>query len=169
VQRQSAGQWAGNEADAFMPQGSEVLYSLANTIRIVYANVTYARCFWPNVHEDQRQVPEAEVIKQIVFHAKCKYRDSIHPALNHSSNSELHALGVVNRGCEENFVMLFNGQSFKSLDYFWEKWIGDFGNNQTKNAAAPRNQCTRRAVGVVSQLVTSRRVLPIGCLRSLLG
>ena len=49
--------------------------------------------------------------------------------------------------------MLFNGQGFKSLDNFWKKWIGDFGNNQTKNAAAPRNQCARRAVGVVSQLV----------------
>ncbi len=74
---------ARNKCNSRMPQRGQMLDGLPDPILIVDPNVGYARCIWPNVHENQRYLPETQVLKQRFFHAKCKDRDTINPALYH--------------------------------------------------------------------------------------
>jgi len=59
----------------------------------------------------------------------------------------------MNRGGEENFVVLLDCQGFKCLHNLWEKRVGDLGNDQSKDTTSSRDQRTRLPVRVVSEFL----------------
>ena len=80
------------------------------------------------------------MFEQLVFHAEGKNGDAVDAAFDHSADGEFHALGIVNRGGEQNFVVFFDRQGLEGLHNFGEKRIGKLGDDQSKNATAAGNE-----------------------------
>jgi len=50
---------------------------------------------------------------------------------------------------------VLDGGLFENVDDFRKKWVRNFGNDQSKNAAAPGNQCPRLRVREIAQFFDS--------------
>src|SRR5690242_15667142 len=118
-----------------MTQCREMLDGLPNSMTIVDANIGDTRHVGSHVHEDERHFTEAQAGKQGLLHAEGENSDAIDAAFNHSPDSKLHAFGIVNRGSEKNLVIVLDGDVLERLHDLWEKWIGDFGNDEAKDTA----------------------------------
>src|SRR4051812_34261779 len=93
-----------------------------------------------------------KILDKRVLHAKGEDSDAIDSSLKHAPYSKLHTLSVVNRGSKQDFVVVLNGQVFKSLNDLGEKWVCDLRNNQAKHATAAGTKRTRCRVGVIAKL-----------------
>src|SRR3984893_10276707 len=60
--------------------------------------------------------------------------------------------------------MVLDGNPLENLHDFREKGIGDFGNDEAKNAAPPRNQCSSLGIRIVTKLL-DHLPNPLGKLR----
>src|SRR6267378_3753895 len=60
--------------------------------------------------------------------------------------------------------MVLDGNPLENLHDFRKKGIGDFGNDQAKNAAPPRNQCSSLRIRIIAKLL-DHLPNPLGQLR----
>ena len=127
------------ESDLLMPQGRQVLHRLPNPIGIIDTNITDARRFRPDVNEHQRQVPEAEVFQQLVFHTEGKNSDAVDASFDHPANGKFHALWIMNGGGQQNLIILRDREGLKRLHDLWEKRVGNFRNDQSEHPALAGN------------------------------
>jgi len=129
-----------------------MLHGLADSVRIIDADIADAWCLRTHVNENERQISKSQVFQELVFQSERKNRDAIHASLDHSADREFHSFGIVNRGGKKDFVVLLDGQRLERLNDFGEEGISDFRNDQPEHAAASGDQCPGLAIGVVSKL-----------------
>ena len=130
-----------------------MLHRLADSVQIVDPDIADPRARRPDINEDQRHLPEFEVLKQHFFHTEGQDRNAFHPALDHSAYGALHPFRVVPRRGQQDFIAVLDRDGFEYLNDFWKEWVGDFGNNETENPAAPGNQRPRLRIRVVTQFL----------------
>src|SRR5689334_5270711 len=123
-----------------MPESCEVLHGLANAILVVDRNVADARKLRSHVNKHKRNLAVVQIFDERIFHPEGKDSYAIYASLNHAAHREFHSLGVVDRGGQKDFIIMLDGEVFERLDYFGEKGIGDFRNDQPKDATTAGNQ-----------------------------
>src|SRR5258708_29804511 len=128
-----------------------MLDGLSDAVKIVDANIANAWCSRANVDKDKRDLSKAQVLQQRVFHAESENGHAIDTAFDHPANGELHAFGLMHRGSKQDFITVLNAQRFERLNNLWKKWIGDFRNDQAKDATLSRAQSARLPIGKVAE------------------
>src|ERR1700747_3424913 len=56
-------------------------------------------------------------------------------------------------GSQENFVVVLYRQILERLNNLRKERVCDFGDNQSEDAASPKNQSASLSVGVIAQLI----------------
>lgn len=136
-----------------MSQGRKVLHSLPNASFIIDANVADARQIRSHVHKYQRYLPKPQVLNQRIFHPEGKHRNSVDTTLNHPSYGQLHPPWIMHRGSEQDFIVLLDRQVLERLDNLRKERIGDFGNDESEEAALTGDQAARLAVEKIPKLL----------------
>ena len=63
-------------------------------------------------------------------------RNTFHAMLDHATDGDLHAFGIVRRRGQQDFVVILDGNVLKDLHDLGEERIGDLRDNQAENTAA---------------------------------
>ena len=93
--------------------------------------------------------------------------DAVDFAFDHAANASRHALGIVIRVSDDDFLAALYRLIFETFHQFGEKRIGDIGDDEPQHAASSRNQRAGVGVGIEVQLFDGlahtrrrRRALP---------
>jgi hypothetical protein len=140
---------AGDKGDPLMPQCRQVLDCLSNAASVVNFDVADPGNCRRHIYKDQWHFSKSQVLEQRVFHAESEDRHTLHSAFDHAPHRKLHALWIMHGGSEQNFVIMLHRDVFERLDDLREKRVGDFGNNQPKDAGPARDQCASLSIRLV--------------------
>src|SRR5450759_222514 len=130
-----------------------MLHRLANAVQIVNPNVADVGAGQPDVGENQWHFPQLQVFEQHLFHAEGHNGNPFHAAFDHPPHGSFHALGVVTRGGQKNLVVVLDGNSFEDLDDLRKEWIGDLGNDESKDTTPSGDQGPRLSIGIVAKFL----------------
>src|ERR1039458_8694202 len=109
-------QGAGNESDAAMAEGGQMLYGLTDSFGIVDledANVWQAGA---GVDKNEGKLALNQLLDQILFNAEGHDGDAVDVALEHAADERLGAFRLIAGGTDEDFVPLGDGEVFELLD-----------------------------------------------------
>lgn len=129
----------------------KVLNGLANSMHIINSDIAHSRQRRRNIDEYQRDLPRLQIVEKFLFHTERDDGNTFDAPFDHAAHGESHALGVVNRGCGQDLVIVLDGNVFKALNDFRKKGIGNFRNDETENPAAPRNERSGLRIGIVAE------------------
>src|SRR5690348_982923 len=130
-----------------------MLDSLTNAVQIIDANIADARQRGADVDKDERDIARFQVVEKGLFHAERDDGDAVDATLNHATDGMGKTPGVVNGGAGEDFVVVLDGDIFKSLNNLGEERIGDFGDDEAKDAAASGDKGARLRVREIAKLL----------------
>ena len=130
----------GNKRDARVPKCGQMLYRLTNSVLIVDPDIGDPLDIGSYVDEYQRNTSETKVFEQGFFHAEGEDCHPVHAAFDHAPYGQFHPFGIIHGRGEQDFVVILDRKIFKRLHDFREKGIGEFRNDQAKNAAPSGNQ-----------------------------
>src|SRR5579875_1128649 len=97
-----------DKRDLSMLQAGEMLYCLLDAITIVHAQQADSRPFGADIDKHQWHLALGQLFKQRLFHPERHHRDSLSAALEHATDAQRHALGVVVRRTDQNLVSVFD-------------------------------------------------------------
>src|SRR5690348_12197202 len=97
-----------------------MLDSLTNAVQIIDANIADARQRGADVDKDERDIARFQVVEKGLFHAERDDGDAVDATLNHATDGMGKTPGVVNGGAGEDFVVVLDGDIFKSLNNLGE-------------------------------------------------
>src|SRR6266702_1654918 len=146
-------QRASDKGDVFVPQGREVLDCLPDTLLVVDLDIADLSDRRTNVYKYQWHFAETQVLQQRIFHAEGENSDALHPALDHAPDGTLHALRIVHGLGEQDLVVVLHRDVFEGLHNLREKRIGDFGDDQSKDASFAGDQAAGLSVRVVAEFL----------------
>src|ERR1700683_5254637 len=146
-------QWASNKGDARVPEGSEVLHCLTDSVLIVDPDIGDARDVGPHIDEYQRYPTETKVLDQHFFHPKGQDRHTIDASFDHAPDRRLHSLRVMHRRGKKDLIVIFDREVLEGLYNLREERISDFRDDQAENAAPSRHQSPSLGVGEIAELV----------------
>src|SRR5260370_1453314 len=136
-----------------MFQSGDVLDGLAYPILVINADSADTGKRRADIHKNQGYFAEAQIIQKRLFHSEGQDGNALYSALDHAAHGELHAVGVMRRGGEQDFVVVLNRNIFERLDNFGKKRICDFRDYETESSCLAVYECPRLGVGIVSQFV----------------
>ena len=125
-----------DEGDVSVPQRGEMLHALADAVVVIHFEQADARPLRPNVDEDEGHIAFGELIEQRLFDAEGHDGYAFDFALEHAADAMRHSPGIVVGGADEDFVAVFDGDIFESLDQLGEEWVGDFRDDEAEDLAA---------------------------------
>src|SRR5690348_16678518 len=117
-----------------------MLHGLPNSIFVINGDIADPRKLGPDVYKHERNFAVMKIVDERIFHAESEDCDAIYPPLDHAAHGELHALRIIDRGRQKDFVVMLDGEVLEGLDYFGKEWICNFRDNQSKNAAPAGDQ-----------------------------
>src|ERR1700682_923498 len=136
-----------------MTKRRQMLHRLPYAVKIVDPDVAHPWSRGSYVHKYQRHIAHLEVFEKEIFHSERHHRDPVHPPLDHAANRSLHAFRIINRGGQQDVVVMLNRNRLEYLDNLGKERIDDLGDDQAENPAAPGHQRSGLSVGIISQFI----------------
>lgn len=109
-------QGAADEADLAMTEDGEMLNAFVDAGVVVDCEDVAEGTRWRGIDEDDGDVVDGETIEEEVFDAEGHDGDAVDFALEHAAGAELHSLGFVVGGADEDLIAMGYGDLFELLN-----------------------------------------------------
>lgn len=145
-------QWTADEADLAMAEDGEMLNGFIDAGVVVDGENVAEGTGGSGINEDDGDVVDGKAVEEEIFDAKGHDGDAVDFAFEHATGAELHGLGFVVGGTDEDFVAMGYGDLLELLDEFGEEGVGNFGDDEAEEFAFAGDEGAGLGVGEVVEV-----------------